>query len=230
MFSILSWNILQGGGSRCAEILHQILLLKPTVCVLSEYRNNARGDKLRKGLLSGGYSYQFSTYSSENENSVLIVSLIPCIHEIHPTADPIFSGNILSIHFDIFSIMGVYLPHKKKHVLFDYILEHINNFKKHYIITGDFNTGKNLIDQNGQSFWYEDKLFALEKAGFVDAFRHIHGDTRQYSWYSHQGNGFRYDQSYMHHSLLPILKECHYIHEWRKAGLSDHSPMYLELG
>ena len=78
--------------------------------------------------------------------------------------------------------------------------------------------------------WYTDKLTALEKENYVDAFRHIHGQKEEYSWFSHQGNGYRYDHTYLSESLLPIVKNCYYIHEWREEGLSDHSSMVLELG
>jgi exonuclease III len=230
MFSILSWNILQGGGSRYLQITQQISQLKPTVVVLSEYHNNESGAMIRNALLRAGYRHQFVTQAANAENSILIASQLPCKNEWHPNSDSLFSNNILSVHFDVFSIMGVYLPHKKKHLLFDYIIDHVIASSKPYIITGDFNSGKNGLDQEGNSFWYEDKLLALEKQNYHDAFRHINGDVKEYSWYSHQGNGFRYDHTYVHQSLLPIVTECKFIHEWRVAKYADHSPMWLKLG
>jgi len=98
------------------------------------------------------------------------------------------------------------------------------------IIAGDYNTGINHVDQVGKSFWYEDELIKLKKNGYVDAFRHIHGDIKEYSWYSHQGNGYRYDHTYVDEALIPIVKDCYYLNSWREEKLSDHSPMVLELG
>ncbi len=230
MFTILSWNILQGGGSRYMQIVQDISTLKPTVCILSEFHNNESGALLRNALLRAGYRHQYVTSATKDENSVLIASQLPCKNEWHPTSDPIFANNILSVHFDVFSIMGVYLPHKKKHVLFDFILDLVSKADKPYIISGDFNSGKNGIDQTGDSFWYEDKLIALEKNNYTDVFRHLNGDAKEYSWYSHQGNGFRYDHTYAHNSLLPILTECKYIQEWRIAKHADHAPMWIKLG
>lgn len=230
MFTILSWNILQGGGSRAMQLLQHIGDLKPTVCILSEFRNNDSGAAIRLGLLKHGYRHQFVTDAPRDENSVLIASLMACSNQIHPLSDPVFSGSILSVHFEVFSIMGVYLPHKKKHVLFDYILKHVQQVEKPYIIAGDFNSGLNRIDQEGSSFWYEDKLKALDAQGYKDAFRHKHLEAKEYSWYSHQGNGYRYDHTYMHESLLPVMQDCRYIHDWREARYSDHSPMLLLLG
>ena len=229
MFSILSWNILQGGGSRVNLILQQISMLQPTVCILSEFRNNESGLQLRYGLLRAGYQHQFVTQAQKDDNSVLIVSVLPCNSQLHPSSDPLYSQNILSVEFDIFKIMGVYLPHKKKHALFEYLLDHFKNSDKPYIIAGDFNSGINGIDQVGNSFWYEDQLKEMNKIGYIDAFRLLHGDAREYSWYSHQGNGFRYDHTYIHECLSPVIKECYYLSEWREQKYSDHAPMVLKL-
>jgi exodeoxyribonuclease III len=230
MLTILSWNILQGGGSRIPSIIAKIQAAKPSVCVFSEFRNNQSGDQIRKNLDLLGYKHQFITPAGTNDNSVIIASPLPCTAELHPDADPVFHPNILSVHFGFMSIMGCYLPHKKKHVLFDYIHRIIRASSSPYIITGDFNSGINGVDQIGTSFWYEDKMKAFPSLGYYDAFRHIYGDNKEYSWYSHQGNGFRYDHTYAHEDLLPIITECHYLHPWREARLSDHSPMWIKLG
>lgn len=63
-----------------------------------------------------------------------------------------------------------------------------------------------------------------------DAFRFVNQDVEEYSWYSHQKNGYRYDHIYIDNSLKPIVKNCFYNHSWRVEKLSDHSPMFLELG
>ena len=131
--------------------------------------------------------------------------------------------------FDAFDVYGMYLPHKKKHVLFDFLIEEAQ-LAQPSLMVGDMNSGKNGIDQKGNSFWYEDKLKVLESHGYTDAFRNIHGDVREYSWYSHQGNGYRYDHSYVSKDLIPVIKDCYYIHEWREQNLSDHSPMIVEIG
>jgi exodeoxyribonuclease III len=221
---------LQGGGSRYLQIVNQIGIQKPTICVLSEYHNNESGTLLRNALLRLGFRHQFVTQANKDDNSVLIASTLPCNNELYPNADPLYANNILTVHFSAFSIMGIYLPHKKEHVLFDFIIDHVKHSSQPFIICGDFNSGINGIDQVGHSFWYSDKLLLLGKNGYQDAFRKIHGDTKEYSWYSHQGNGYRYDHTYVHHSLMPVISDCKYLHEWRIAKLSDHSPMWIKLG
>jgi len=229
MLSILSWNIRQGGGTRVLKITSKIIGLKPAVVVLSEFRNNEKGQQIRGVLLKAGYRYQNVSAAPSSENSAAIFSLLPCNHFLFPKADATFPHNVVCSEFEAFKVYGMYLPHKKKHQLFDFLLDSIGD-EIPSILAGDFNTGKNHIDQKGNSFWYTDKLRALEKKDYVDAFRHIHEQKEEYSWFSHQGNGYRYDHTYLSKNLLPIVKNCYYIHEWREEGLSDHSPMVLELG
>jgi exonuclease III len=230
MIKILSWNIQAGGGSRILPILRKIAESKSNIVVLSEFRNNASGYKIRSGLLNVGYRYQAVTASPSNDNSVIVASNIPFSSELYPTADPLYAGNIVTARFSAFELMGVYMPHKKKHTLFEFVGSVVSRSSTPYIIAGDYNSGKNHIDQKGNSFWYTDQLMAWEKEGLLDAFRWVNGDVEEYSWFSHQQNGFRYDHTYIHDDLKPIVKNCYYQHAWRLEGLSDHSAMFLEMG
>jgi len=229
MLKIISWNILQGGGTRVRKIVSQLTELNPDIIVLSEFRNNASGINLRYSLLKAGYRFQNVSSAPGNDNSVAILSKLACDQFLYPKSDEVYPHNIVASDYEAFTLYGMYLPHKKKHRLFDFLLEQIQSTKP-AVLVGDFNSGKNYIDQKGNSFWYEDKLLALEKLGYLDAFRLKHGDVKEYSWFSHQGNGYRYDHTYVHESLKAIVKACYYLHDWRENGLSDHSPMLLELG
>lgn len=227
-FRLLSWNIRQGGGSRVDSIVAEIAGSESHVVVLSEFRNNARGEAIIKGLKAAGYTQFLKSEAARNENSVLIASQLPFAGLTFATKVSAYHHAMTCAEFEAFDIYGLYLPHKKKHTWFDVILENIER-EKPAILVGDFNTGKNYIDQAKNSFWYTDKLEAMESMGYVDAFRHVHGDVREFSWYSHQGNGYRYDHTYVHPGLLPLVSDCRYQHRARESNLSDHSPMVLEL-
>lgn len=229
MISILSWNIRQGGGTRTLGIIRKIAKIKPQIVILSEYRNNKHGGSIRNTLMDLGYRYQFVTHADTDVNSVIILSTLPCSSTTYHLRKMDYDANLVKASFGIFDVIGVYLPHKKKHKLFDILNEEAMTDTP-LIIAGDYNTGKNGIDQKGDSFWYTDDLRKLEKEGMVDAFRHLHGNVKEYSWYSHQGNGYRYDHTYISGEVLPIVKSCYYLHEWREEGLSDHSPMMVEIG
>ena len=230
MIRILSWNIRQGGGSRILQIVKTIEQSEAPIITLNEFRNNASGIQLRTALLKLNYRYQTVTAAPANDNAVLIASKFPCHSRLFPKADEEFPHNIVQAEFDAFHLIGVYLPHKKKHKLFEFMTELIKKDHKPYVIAGDYNTGKNYIDQKGNSFWYTEELEHFEAAGMIDAFRHKQGDVKEYSWYSHQGNGFRYDQTYVEESLVALVTDCYYNHKVREDNISDHSAMVLELG
>ncbi len=228
MLTILSWNIQHGGGTRVKEILKFIKDAKAQVVVLSEFRNNKNGVYLRHKLLEQDFSFQFVSLSSGDTNSVLIASKLPCNSKLFVDRKMEYDHAVIGVEFPAFRLYGVYLPHKKKHKLFDLLQEELKG-EKPSILLGDYNTGFNHIDQKGDSFWYTDELRRLDKIGMKDAFRFLHADVEVYSWYSHQGNGYRYDHIYAHQDLLPLIKECDYIHDARLQKWSDHSPMFLKF-
>lgn len=229
MFTILSWNIQQGGGNRVNKIIENLTLQAPEVIVLSEFKNNDKGQLIRNKLLSAKYRFQGITPAKSANNSVLIASKVAANFTWFSGIDDEYSHNILEADFGAFVLYGVYLPHKKKHTLFDFFQQKVKNSKKPIIIAGDFNTGINYVDQKGNSFWYEADLKELQSLGMLDAYRFIHGDKKEYSWFSHQGNGYRYDHTYVSESIKNIIHSCDYLHDWRENKLADHSPMILEL-
>lgn len=228
MLSILSWNIQHGGGTRIKDILAFILKTKSEILVLSEYRNNKNGLYLRNKLLESGYVFQFVSLVVGETNSVLIATKLACNSVLFVDRKIDYAHAVIGVEFPAFNLYGVYLPHKKNHQLFDLLQKELAG-EKPSILAGDYNTGFNHIDQKGDSFWYTSELKRLEKIGMRDAFRHIHGDVKVYSWYSHQGNGYRYDHIYAHLDLLPLIKECDYFHAPREQKWSDHSPMILKF-
>lgn len=69
----------------------------------------------------------------------------------------------------------------------------------------------------------------LEPYGFRDAYRLIHGyDLRELSWkWSRWKGGYRLDHLIVSASVN--VQSCHYHHQWRKDGLSDHSALIARL-
>ena len=69
----------------------------------------------------------------------------------------------------------------------------------------------------------------LVRRGWRDAFRSLHGyGRRDRSWFREGwGPGWRLDHIIASPELEPVA--CDYLHEWREAGLSDHSAMWARL-
>ena len=228
MIKILSWNIQQGGGTRIKQILAYIKYSSFQIITLSEFQNTDKGTIIRKHLLDQGFAFQAVSRNNSSTNSVLIASQISFSSTIYSDIDPEYSENIILAKFEKFRLFVCYLPHKKKHQLFDHLIAVVNKGLP-CIITGDLNSGINGLDQKGKSFWYEDDLKTLNRNGIKDVFRIINGEVKEYSWFSHQGNGYRYDHYLADEKLLPFIKSCYYEHAVREAKISDHAPMILEI-
>lgn len=64
---------------------------------------------------------------------------------------------------------------------------------------------------------------------WVDAFRAVHGyGARDRSWmYANRKFGYRLDHAFARRLQID---DCHYVHAWREAGLSDHSALWAAVG
>jgi exonuclease III len=69
----------------------------------------------------------------------------------------------------------------------------------------------------------------LEPAGYRDAFRALHGFAeREPTWeWPRYGGGWRLDHLIVSSGVT--VTSCHYAHDWRRAGLSDHSALIAEF-
>ncbi len=69
----------------------------------------------------------------------------------------------------------------------------------------------------------------LEPFGFRDAWREQHGpELREFSWeWPQWGGGYRLD--HLIASAEVEVTDVHYQHDWRRAGLSDHSALLAQL-
>ncbi|MCE9646249.1 MAG: exodeoxyribonuclease III [Chloroflexi bacterium] len=109
------------------------------------------------------------------------------------------------------------------------------------VLTGDFNTAHQPIDlknakQNKKTsgFLPEEREWVQKflDHGFVDAFRHLHPEKVQYTWWSQvtnareRGIGWRLDYFLVSKDLLPRVKDV-VIHDDIKG--SDHCPVELIL-
>jgi exodeoxyribonuclease III len=77
----------------------------------------------------------------------------------------------------------------------------------------------------------------IERGGLVDAFRELHPDEVQYTWWDyrqghfHKNLGLRIDYALVASSLAGGLRECGMVRDFRKGKPtpSDHAPLLVEL-
>ena len=98
------------------------------------------------------------------------------------------------------------------------------------VFVGDTNSGRPGIDEESPAFNRREGAWidGLERAGWRDAFRHVRGSARAYTWYSpNGGNGFRIDQAFVNPELLPRLTRAS--HTWGRERPSDHAALVIDL-
>jgi exodeoxyribonuclease-3 len=81
-----------------------------------------------------------------------------------------------------------------------------------------------------------DRLAHILELGLVDAYRRVHPDTVQYTWWDyraghfHKGLGLRIDLALISRSLAEGLRSAGIARDYRKGSKpSDHAPLLIEL-
>lgn len=223
---ILSLNIRHGGGSRVDAILEYLGSHHFDVLVLSEFRHNRAGDKLKRFLSQKSFEFVSPETSDHKKNTVLVAA--KSITPVDLPALPV-PWSTIGARCGFLQVIGVYFPLKDaKKPLFDWFVAHSRNMLNTVLI-GDFNTGSNELDLQGKSkFYCSDEFADLSQNKLVDAYRLLHQTNREYSWYSSVGNGFRIDHALVTSDLLDRISEVRYEHTTRDV-ISDHSALFLNL-
>ena len=109
------------------------------------------------------------------------------------------------------------------------------------ILCGDYNICHRPIDihdpvrnATNSGFLPEEREWMTRflNEGFIDTFRLLHPDSREYTWWSYRFNsraknkGWRIDYCMASEAVRPMLKEARILND---AVHSDHCPMMLEL-
>jgi exodeoxyribonuclease-3 len=75
--------------------------------------------------------------------------------------------------------------------------------------------------------WEYDFYHAFAAHRFTDAFRHLHPDLLDHSWYGRSGDGYRFDHTFT--TAPGRIRSCAYDHAPRDLRLSDHAAMTTVL-
>jgi exonuclease III len=242
---IVAWNIRAGGGRRGEALAAQLRRWRPDVAALCEFRATPPSQALAQALADAGLRHQLSTAdpASPSLNGLLLASRWPLgpMRERRAPSEP---GRWLLALVDAprpFSVGAMHVPNRvtgRKWPFLDAVLAIAERWRDGpALLLGDTNSGRPGIDEESAAFnaregsWIE----SLERAGWRDAFRHLRGMARAYTWYSpNAGNGFRIDQAFVNPALLPGLLAARY--SWGSGGaargrataLSDHAALVLD--
>jgi exodeoxyribonuclease-3 len=232
---LMTWNIRQGGGTRrMPEIALALVAHAADVIVMSEVRATT-GGQIAGALADHGWKHQHRTQTAPGRNGMLLASKRP-LHAVRPIDTPSSADRWVQVHLPDLDlhIAGVHIPdgsrdRARKEFWAALLLTARQLRDKSAVLIGDFNTGRHLTDEAGKTFSCADMMGRLSSLGFVDAWRAHNPGQREFSWYSHKGNGFRIDHAFLSPPLAGRLREAVYSHSEREKGLSDHSVMLVDV-
>jgi len=229
---LLAWNIRQGGGTRLPAIATALAAHAADVLVISEYRGGESAVRLRAALERAGYPYLSAPTPPAGTNGVLIAARMP-FDDGGPLADVLPEPcRIVRAYFGALGIYGVYMPNLLRKVPYWQALIAAlaaESLGAERVAIGDFNTCRAYLDEPGAIDATAHFLDEVEKVGFCDLWRRRHPEGREFSWYSTRGNGFRIDHAFLSPALAGRAGNVRYSHDEREAGISDHSPLILDL-
>lgn len=231
MLRLLAWNVRQGGGARLAAIRDAIARHEADIVVISEYRGGEAGTRLREALADIGFRYTTRLAPPAGRSGVLIAARRR-FRQHGPLGSELPEPyRIVAIELSGIRLCGVYMPNLLAKVPYWETLIGALTLDTGgaALAIGDFNTCRAYVDEPGaidRTAYFMDKIEAI---GFCDLWRRRNPEGREFSWYSHHGNGFRIDHAFLSPELAARAGAIRYSHAERLAGLSDHSPLILDL-
>lgn len=245
---IVGWNIRAGGGRRVRLIAEQLHAWAPDIVALSEFRATPPSRSLAEALAAQGLAFQEAAVDPRQptRNGLLVASRWP-LRLATARAAPREPCRWLLVTVDApmpFTLGAMHIPNSVTGRKEPY-LGAIERLARGWrwgpgLLIGDTNSGRPGIDEESPVFGprYDAWFDALHAHGWADAFRHLHGDRRVYTWYSpNAGNGFRLDQAFVNRRLLPHLWDARYVWgrpldgaiELRRESLSDHAALLVDF-
>lgn len=239
---IISWNILQGGGTRCGQIGAQLRQWQPDLVLLSEFRGRAPSRSIADSLLADGLTHQLSTVDPEHPSAyrLLIASREPL--KQHPVSG-ILAEMGRFLHVTVVSdcnldILAIHVPNKNegdKYGIQAAVLEQFEQLNgRNAMAMGDTNSGVPGLDEQVPFFHKKDgQWFAeINRIGWCDVWRENNPEAVEFTYYHNTGRGFRIDQLFAPHELCDRIQVSH---DWgvpamgKFRGPSDHAALVIDL-
>lgn len=249
---ILTWNIRNGGGKDCAETISALLQHNADIIALTEYQSKNELP-LIKAIRGAGYKFIETTNPEAKENGILVASKQDAVTQNHFSLDqdekrwlsfriPSCNLQILAVHIpgapDHKFVNGFGISGKaRKELFWQKILEYAEaNKNNKTLILGDFNTGLKE-DAEGTPFILSKYMKDLISIGYVDAWRAVHKNKKEYTWYSQHKvngttvdkNGFRLDYLFVAPTCKSNVLNAYHSHYERLTKISDHSVLIGEV-
>lgn len=248
----VSWNV---NGIRAVEkkrALEWIDGAEADFLGLQEIK--AEPEQFPTNLFGHEYPVQIINASSKKgQSGVALFTHVPGVANACPHVDILSEGRINEYHFGSYVYCNVYFPNGArsperlayKLAFYDRFFDHIEALRaegKSIIFGGDINTAHRPIDlarpkanEHISGFLPEERAWIdrLIAAGYIDTFRHVHGDEPdRYSWWSYRTHarsrnvGWRIDAFFVSADLKDAIRDADILDTIEG---SDHCPISLDL-
>lgn len=252
-YKFISWNV---NGIRAVDKKEALKWVDDAnIDFLGLQEIKAELEQIPTTIFDKNYQNMLVNSSSKKGQSgvALFTDIEPLHHDVTPHVDILDEGRINEFHFENIAFFNVYFPNGQRNeerlvykiAFYNRFLEHLENLRaegKSIIVCGDVNTAHTEIDlarpkanENTSGFLQieRDWMDKFVAAGYVDTFRHIHGNKPEhYSWWSYRANartnnvGWRIDYFFVSEDLKDSIKDAYILD---KIMGSDHCPVGLEI-
>jgi exodeoxyribonuclease-3 len=245
---LLNWNIRNPSLSRAQQQADWIRQIDANVIILTEAKPSQGCNFLSDWLTSSGFTL-FFPQPLEREYCVM-VAIKDLPHQQVELDVPFLSHRLVSLRCETamgkIDLVGTYVPSRgpkerrnEDKQLFQTQLMRL--FETSHVTKADDSRGSilagdlNVVERNHVPHhsvfgkWEYAFYETFTQNGWMDAYRYLHPDALEYSWFGRKGEGYRFDHIFVSEELSSYVTVCSYIHEVRALGLSDHSAMFLTV-
>lgn len=251
--TIVSWNV--NGIRACANkgFLDYLQTYSPDILCIQEIKA-LESDLVDHLAVPSGYHSVWVSAEKKGYSGVAILSKEKPINIVTGIGIPKFDseGRVVMAEFENFCVFSVYFPNGQRgddrlqykgefyQAFFDYCDE-MRQLGKRLIICGDYNTAHTAIDlarpkeNEGISGFLpieREWMDAVVARGYVDTFRKLNSEPKQYSWWSYRANarqnnvGWRIDYVFVSDDLMPQVSE---VFIQQSVMGSDHCPVGIRI-
>jgi exodeoxyribonuclease III len=243
---LLNWNIRNPSLPRAQQQADWLIQTGANVIILTEAKYSQGCRFLSDWLTSYGFTLFFPQPSTVDYCVIAAIKDIP--YQQVELDLPFLSHRLASLQCETaigkVHILGTYVPSRGPkerrnedkrrfqtqtiHVLGNMPL---SSSESRIILAGDLNViERNHIPHHTVFGEWEYEFYeTFTQNGWMDAYRYLHPESLEYSWFGRKKEGYRFDHIFVSDELSPYITECWYDHEVRLSGLSDHSAMFLTL-